>query len=209
MAIERYGVENTLSLIKTAIDAAGIFGSTEISDNVLTIKDADGNAKLKITKESSTSWTFSVKLAVGTWYDNTTVTGVEIDYVWISNGGIILNMQGSSAYAPAILAVTNTGAYALVCTSQNSYSKVAGLLSASTDDADASSLNVFEFIRATRSYTTMIPFTTETGGGDASYTPGAFYMPFTSVNAGEYARVVLDGKLYLTDGNWAVLDGDL
>ena len=210
MAIERYGVDNDLELLKVAIDAAAIFGSTEVSGDVLTINDTEGEARIKITKESATSWTFSVKLATGVWYNNTTVTGVEINYAWICNGGIFVNMQGSgSNYAPAILTTTNTGAYALIVTANNSYYKNAGIVAVSNDDTDGSQLNVFDFPRASRSYTTMIPFTTETGGGAVSYTPAAFYMPFASVNEGTYTRVVLDGKLYITEGYWAVLDGDL
>lgn len=208
MAITRYGIDGDLNILKTAIDASEVFAATSVDDNVLTISDAE-EAKIKITKESTTSWTISVKLANGTWHNITTVTGTELNYAWITNGGIFLNLQGSSDYAPVLLAVTNTGAYAVAMTNVNGYGKTSGLIAVSTDDTDGSSLDVFSFVQAARTYTTMIPFTTETGTGTPSYTPTAFYMPFTSVSASGYTRIVLDGKLYLTEGHWAILDGDL
>lgn len=212
MAITRYGVDDDLSAIKNALDASGLFGTTSVAENVLTINDGNDNAAIKITKASDTSWTVSIKLGTGIFHDYTTMTGVHLSYVWTTATCAVLDLRDASTatqHTPVILTKTNNDKYAVIMNGNNGYQENANVKAVSGSDTDASSLNVFGFTKETRTYTTMIPFTTETGSGDASYTPGAFYMPFSSVSAGEYVRIVLNGKVYLTDGYWAVLDEDL
>ena len=209
MAITRYGVDSDLTAIKAALDASGLFGAISVDENVLTINDGDDNAAIRLTRVADRSWTVSIKLATGSFHDYTTMTGVGIDYVWITATSAVLDLRDSSNHLPVILTTTSLNKYAVVSNGNNGFQENANIKAVSGSDTDASSLNVFSFTRATRTFTTMVPFPTETGNGDASYTPGAFYMPFSSVAAGDYTRVVLNGKVYLTDGYWAVLDEDL
>lgn len=209
MAITRYGVDSDLSAIKAALDASGLFGAISVDENVLTINDGDDNAAIKLTQVADRTWQVSIKLATGSFHNYTAMTGVRLDYVWTTATCAVLDLRDSSNHLPIILTKTSLDKYAVVSNGNNGFQENANVKAVSGSDTDESSLNVFGFTQATRTYTTMVPFTTETGNGDASYMPGAFYMPFSSVPAGDYTRVVLNGKVYLTDGYWAVLDEDL
>ena len=71
MSISKIQINGDLSAIKSCIDGTGLFGSTSISDNVLSICDANDVVQVKISNSSTNEWSFSVKLANGTFYDIT------------------------------------------------------------------------------------------------------------------------------------------
>lgn len=216
MAITRYSTDGgDLTKIKAAIDASGLFGATSIDNKTLTINDGDDNAVIKITVDGYLSYTDSVTVAIKNangWVTYATFNGGEPDYVWTTATSVLIELRGSSnRHQPIILTKTNNDKYAVIANNSNVYTETNNMLAVSESDTSAStsSLNEFNFSQTTRTYSVMVPATTETGGSTASYTPGAFYMPFTSITPGELVRVVLNGKVYLTDGIWAVLDEDL
>ena len=217
MAITRYSTNSDMSAIKAALDASGLFGAISVEGRVLTIHDGNDNAVITITQgdyySTGDMYTIAITDAGGT-FTYTTIAGGNADYVWTTaTSAMILlgDRNDTSKYAPVILTKTNNDKYAVIANGNNSYSKTTDVLPVSESDGGTSTgqLNLFNFTQTTRTYSVMVPFTTETGSGTASYTPGAFYLPFTSVATGEFIRIVLNGKVYLTDGIWAILDEDL
>lgn len=209
MSISKVQIDGDLSAIKSCIDGTGLFGSTSISDGVLSICDANDVVQVKISNTSTNEWGFSVKLANGTFYDITPMTNVTINFAYTCVNGIMFNLtapgsSSSSEYVPAILTLTNNNKYAVITNSSNGYSKNQNIVAVS--NSDISTVNIFSYYRYSREFTTLVPFSTETGGEVSSYTPYAYFIPFVGLNTSGYARVIMNGCYYITDGYWAIKD---
>lgn len=203
MSISKISIGNDLSTLKACLDNTGFFGSTSISGNELSVCDENDVVVIKITN-SSTVWGFSVKIANGNFYDFSDITGVECDYAYTCANGIMLNLQGSNNYVPVIITKTNNNKYAIITNNHNGYAKNEGIAAVSCSDAEP--INDFSYYRFSRSFTTMIPFNTETGTEVMSYTPYAYYIPFQGLNTVGYAKIIMNGCYYITDGYWAIKD---
>lgn len=133
-------------------------------------------------------------------------------YAAICENGAMLSLYGlddstSNTAANIIITKTNLDKTAIILTSgvENTNARFyTGVRCVTRSDALPAQALTFSPISGGQ--TVLVPFSTETYDGAASYTPNAFYMPKGQYHGRGFGKFIADGKTYMSNGYWAVLD---
>ena len=206
MAIEKIivsGRANVASWLNA--NATEYFASYTMDGNTMIAKDAQNNVMLE--------WDGSnVKIyKSATVFDTKTADTASAGTYTIAkcNGGIMVIAGSESSHEMSlILTKTNNDVTAVIVGSGTSNRKNAltnSICAAAWGDAeDATKTRWFD--TSAENQTQFVSFTTYAKPDTTSYTPKAFYLPDGQYYDLEYGKFIVNGKLYITNGYWAIED---
>lgn len=206
MAIEKIivsGRANVASWLNA--NATEYFASYTMDSNKMIAKDAQNNVMLE--------WDGSnVKIyKSATVFDTKAADTASAGTYTISkcNGGIMVIAGSDSSHEMSlILTKTNNDVTAVIVgsgTSNRATALTNSICAAAWGDAEDST-KTFWFYPSAQNQTQFVSFTTYSKPDTVSYTPKAFYLPDGQYYDLEYGKIIVNGKLYITNGYWAILD---
>lgn len=202
MAVAHITIGGDLTKLVAVLTASGLFASVTTASSQAVCTDADGHTVLKI---GAASINFSAYIDASTAFTQSS-GGYQLKTAHTCTNGVILEFANAGNYiAWVLLSKTNNGAVAVVYspgTVPTGYSATAW-----GDDAVPATTGDMGFTARASYQTQFVPFITVPPGGSVSYTPNAFYMPYGNLFSSGNGSFIAGGKLYLTNGYWAILDG--
>lgn len=197
MAISKTVV--TISTLADFLESTGYFGEVTYENSVVTCKDSDGNILAKFENSKATAY-----------IDDTTNASKNFLTVYVraaytcSNG--ILIEYGASGYTTmhVLITKTNNDKIAFIIPNILRVGECQVYCCAWGDE----NANIFTHSATAANQTILRNFGTRNHVGTASYTPNAYTVvegQYYNIGVGE---VSIDGTLYLTNGYWAIRDGD-
>lgn len=133
-------------------------------------------------------------------------------YAAICENGAMISLYGvtgssSNNAANIIITKTNLDKTAIVLTSGSESVNARFFTNVrSVTRSDALPAQALTFTPISAGQTVLVPFTTEATDGVISYTPNAFYMPKGQYYGMGFGKFTADGKTYMSNGYWAILD---
>lgn len=206
MAIEKIivsGRANVASWLNA--NATEYFASYTMDGNKMIAKDAQNNVMLewdgsnvKIYKSATV---FDTKAA------DTSSTGT---YTISKCSGGIMVIAGSESVneMSLILTKTNNDVTAVIVgsgTGNRENALTRDICAAAWGDAEDAT-KTRTFYPSAQNQTQFASFTTYSKPDTVSYTPKAFYLPAGQYYDLEYGKFIANGKLYITNGYWAIID---
>ena len=205
MAIEKIivsGRANVASWLNA--NATEYFASYTMDGNTMIAKDAQNNVRLE--------WDGSnVKIyKSATVFDTKTADTASAGTYTIAkcNGGImVIAGSESSNEMSLILTKTNNDVTAVIVGSSSNHVNALtnSIYAAAWGDAEDST-KTRTFVPSAQNQTQFVSFTTYSKPDTVSYTPKAFYLPDGQYYDLEYGKFIVNGKLYITNGYWAIID---
>lgn len=205
MAIEEIivsGRANVASWLNA--NATEYFASYTMNGNTMIAKDAQNNVMLewggndvKIYKSATV---FDTKMA------DTATAGTYT--IAKCNGGILIIAGSESSHDMSfIITKTNNDVTAVIVGSASNHVNALtnSICAAAWGDAEDAT-KTRTFVPSAQNQTQFVSFTTYAKPDTTSYTPNAFYLPDGQYYSLEYGKIIVNGKLYITNGYWAIID---
>lgn len=205
MAITKTAINNDFNILQSFLQSSGLFGSVELSENTITMKDSDGNTTIATidTNITITAYANSSTYIAASYSQ---YNGATIQYGYKCANGIILPVTGNSNKSAHIM-VTKTNnnkvAFTFTKTHINGAYAYTNYFCVAWGDIDVSE---FSISAKASEQTLMCPFCTNANLGGTSYTPNAFWMPFGQYYNMGYGTLTMNGVAYLTNGYWCIKD---
>ena len=186
-------------------NATEYFASYTMNGNTMIAKDAQNNVMLewdgssvKIYKSATVFDTKSADTATAGTYT-----------ISKCNGGIMVIAGSESSHEMSlILTKTNNDVTAVIVgsgTSNRTNALTQSIIAAAWGDAEDATKTRW-FYTSAENQTQFVSFTTYAKPDTVSYTPKAFYLPDGQYYDLEYGKFIVNGKLYITNGYWAIED---
>lgn len=203
MAISRMYIGSDMQALTNFLTSTGLFNSVILDNSIITCKDISNNVLLTITATQSFKW------AVTAYVDSEHYHMHEYESTYVTygynceNGAFIVFSQTGNTDISVVLSKTNNNKVAVVM--PDSYSNRNVLYSVAFGDTYP--IRSYTISPSVSEQTMLSPFITNAATGISSYTPNAFYIPFGEYVGRGYAKFIMGGKYYMTDGYFAVYDG--
>lgn len=206
MAIEKITVSGRAAVATWLnANATEYFASYTMNGNTMIAKDAQNNVMLewdgssvKIYKSATVFDTKSADTATAGTYT-----------ISKCNGGIMVIAGSESSHEMSlILTKTNNDVTAVIVgsgTSNRTNALTQSIIAAAWGDAEDATKTRW-FYTSAENQTQFVSFTTYAKPDTVSYTPKAFYLPDGQYYDLEYGKIIVNGKLYITNGYWAIED---
>lgn len=206
MAITKTYLGGDPAAVQAFLSSTGMFGAVTRSDNVITCKNSDNVTVLTVAKTDDYTWRFTAALTgSNTWEKTYESHGLNYGYKCANSAFLVLNYQSQDNKYSVMITKNNDDKVSFVF--PDSYENRNRVYSLTY--ADTYPVTYYTVSPSVAEQTVLSPFITNAPAGTASYTPDAFYMPFGAYVGRGYAKFVMNGKMYLTDGNWAISDGQV
>ncbi len=212
MAITKTFIGMDFDLWKAFLDDSGMFSSVAKVDSggvvTLTCNDENGNAVLTISKTAAATVAFKARTTGGhevTPASYTLSANYDTNYGYKCANGIMIGMKSNNAELFSVLIVRNNSG-ALTFVLPNSTASRTSFYCVTYEDTYP--VHSYVIGNNNSNQTQIVSFVTNAPAGTISYTPDAFYIPFREYAGGGYAKFTMNGKMYMTDGYWAVRDSD-
>lgn len=206
MAITKTYLNNDLDGIVSFLTSTGLFGAVSLDGSTVTCKDADNVTLLTIERENDASsdytWTLTAHIS-GNHTCAKTYQMMKCAYGYNCTNGAMLSFTSGSAFLSVLLSKTNQDRLAVILPKSLSYTTTFYCIAYS----DTYPVVEYAVSPSAAEQTVLSPFITNAPAGTTSYTPDAFYMPFGAYVGRGYAKFVMNGKMYMTDGKWVIADG--
>lgn len=205
MAISKTYLGGDLSSVSSFLDSTDLFNSVEFANGTITCKNNDDTIVLTITKPDDYTWTFTVSLVGShTWEKTYESHGLNYGYKCANGAFLVLNYLSEGNMYSVMITKNNDGKVSFVF--PDSYSNRSYVCSLTY--SDSLPITYYTVAQSVAEQTVLSPFITNAPAGTTSYTPDAFYIPFGEYVGRGYAKFTMNGKMYITDGYWAVRDSD-
>lgn len=208
MAITKTYLGNDLSAIRQFLSDTGLFGAVTLDGSTVTCKDADNVTLLTIERENDMSsdytWTLTAHIS-GNHTCEKTYPMLKCAYGYNCSNGAMLSFTSGSAFLSVLLSKTNQDRLAVILPKSLDYNTTFYGIAYS----DTYPVVEYKVSPSAAGQTVLSPFITNAPAGATSYTPDAFYMPFGAYVGRGYAKFTMNGKMYMTDGNWVISDGQV
>lgn len=203
MAIVKTYLGGDISALESFLHETGLFAHITRSNNVITCKNENNETVLTISKDEAYVWTFTVLFSDNrTWEKSYSNHG--LNYGYNCGNGAFLVLNSASLDNQYSVAITRNNKNQLTFVFPESYiSRNQVYCFTRTDPAP---INYYQVHTAVSGQTVLTPFLTNAADGDVSFTPNAYYMIFGAYVGRGYAKFLMNGKRYLTDGQWVLLD---
>lgn len=202
MAITKTYLGGEPSDIAAFLTSTGLFGSVNQSTNTIVCKDSNNTTLLTITKDASYTWSFAVNVGEHTFTKQYTDTGLNYGYNCNNGAFLVLNYNAQENKYSVVLSKTNNAKVAIVL--PDSYASRNRLYSLAYSDTWP--VSYYDIAPSVAEQTVLSPFITNAATGTSSYTPKAFYIPYGEYVGRGYAKFVMNGADYVTDGYFAISD---
>lgn len=209
MAITRTVINNDYSALQSFLQSSGLFGSVELGENTVTMKDGDGNI-LSVISDNSGSAQITAYADVSNSASGDYSINGHIQYAYKCSNGILLrifNPNSGNMQWKATILITKTNnnkiAYIFSKVLLNTTSNLTNYYCVAWGDDGTSD---FTFTAKEAEQTLMCPFCTNANMGEQSYTPNAFWLPFGQYYNMGYGTLTMNGVTYLTNGYWCIKD---
>lgn len=174
---------------------------TETTTTITCIKD--GYTAFTITKPGL-SYTFTAYKSA-TLSESSGNVSTQLTHACSCANGVFL-LFGTTA--GLIITKTNQDETAVIFSSANNLAwRTAGIRRVAWGDSQIS--NTLGFTALVTNQAQLIPFTTNCEYGGSSYTPAAFWLPESDARYDIPVKCIINGKQYLSNGYWAILDGEV
>lgn len=205
MAISKTYLGGDLSSVSSFLDSTDLFSSVEFANGTITCKNNDDTTVLTITKPDNYTFTFTVSLTGShTWEKTYESHGLNYGYKCANGAFLVLNYLSQENKYSVMITKNNDGKVSFVFPDSYSNRTYVCCLTYS----DTFPVTYYTVAQSVAEQTVLSPFITNAPAGATSYTPGAFYIPFGEYVGRGYAKFTMNGKMYMTDGYWAVRDSD-
>lgn len=205
MAISKTYLGGDLSSVSSFLDSTDLFSSVEFANGTITCKNNDDTTVLTITKPDDYTWTFTVSLAGShTWEKTYSSHGLNYGYKCGNGVFLVLNYSSQDNKYSIIITKNNNSNVSFVFPDSFDYRNKVYCLTYT----DAYPVTYYNVACSVAGQTVLSPFITNAGDNESSYMPYAFYIPFGEYVGRGYAKFTMNGKMYMTDGYWAVRDSD-
>lgn len=167
----------------------------------------DGNTLLTISKTSATGTHTITAYKSVTVSDNITNVASRVSYACNCENGALILFDTSGGI---LITKTNQDKVAFVFSSNvnnpNSW-RQAGIKRVAWGDTTLNT--TFGFTPINSNQVHMVSFTTYCPYGETSFTPYAFWLLESDSRYDTPMKCIINGKQYLSNGYWAILDGDV
>ena len=204
MAVTKTFLDDSVSLVADFLSSTGLFNNVTVNGNAITCTDPDNIGVFIIEKTNDYGWRFTANINGGHSYQNEyTRTSLYWGYACI-NGAILVLSDGGLQDRNFSLLISKTN--------QN---KIAFIIPASFAErntlhciaySDTYPVQEYNISPSVSEQTILSPFITNAAIGTTSYTPSAFYIPYGEYVGRGYAKFIMNGITYLTDGYFAISD---
>ncbi len=151
----------------------------------------------------------TVRLSPETAISVPSPAAVPVADCYLCENGLFFTQSSQNAQGSLLITKNNYGKTVIISAANSSgRGCVDGNIALRVADGDEPPLDNIKshaFSPGKDDYTVLIPFTTHAEFGAISYTPNAFYMPIAQYR--DVGLLMIEGKTYITNGYWAVLDG--
>ncbi len=202
MSITKTFLDGEPSAVAAFLTSTGLFGSVTQSTNTITCKDTDNNTLLTITKDASYTWSFAVNVGEHTFTKQYENTGFNYGYNCNNGAFLVLNYNSQDNKYSIVLSKTNTNHVAIII--PDSYDNRNKLYCLAYSDTWP--ISYYTIAPSVSEQTVLSPFITNAATGTSSYTPKAFYIPYGEYVGRGYAKFIMNGTDYVTDGYFAISD---
>ena len=205
MAIEKIivsGRANVASWLNA--NATEYFASYTMDGNTMIAKDAQNNVML--VWDGSNVKIYKSETVFDTKAADTASAGTYT--ISKCNGGIMVIAGSESSHDMSfILTKTNNDVTAVIVGSASNHvtALTNSVYAAAWGDAEDAT-KTRTFYPSAQNQTQFVSFTTYSKPDTVSYTPKAFYLPDGQYYDLEYGKFIVNGKLYITNGYWAIED---
>lgn len=213
MAITSEYIGGDNEKLREFLEDSGFFGSVlyDSGTDTVTMKDNDNNILATFGDNTFTAYVDATHSASRKFVNS---TGYGIHTAYKCGNGILLKFSGFSAgylgYQTHILITpTNNNKLCFVFSNSNAQGTYTDYINfyivAWGDSVDITARTMGYNNNA---QTLMIPFLTNANVGNTSYTPDAFYLLYAQYYSMGYGIITLNNTNYLTNGYWAIRDGN-
>lgn len=208
MAITKTYIGMDFDSWKAFLDDSGMFSSVTKVDSggvvTLTCNDENGNSVLTISKTAVATVAFKAFTTGGhevTPASYNLSAGSDTNYGYKCANGIMIGMKSSNSELFSVL-ITRNNSGALTFVLPNLTASRTSFYCVTYEDT----YPVHSYVIGNNSsnQTQIVSFVTNAGLDTLSYTPDAFFMPFSQYYTLGYGRLTLGNVDYLTDGYWAI-----
>lgn len=192
----------SISTLADFLETTGYFGEVTYENSVVTCKDSDGNILAKFENKKVTAYTNDTTSASKDFTQQT----LYVRAAYTCSNGILIE-YGATGYTTMHVLITKTNNDKIAFIIPNTLT-VGGSCSVFCIAWGDENANVFYHSTTQANQTILRNFGTRNVVGTASYTPNAYTVvegQYYNIGVGE---VTIDGTLYLTNGYWAIRDGD-
>ena len=210
MSITKSPLAKDLDLWKAFLESLDIFKTVTKDGTTLTCTDDDDNTVLTINISSNTaSFTVYAK-------DSATVTlaySVNTSNVYgykCGGGGMLYINTSGSTYASILVAKNNQDKVTIMLpNSVQGVPQPKNVYVVTYNDVAPFTTYQLSNVGAQRTQTVLVPLLTNAQEGTVSYTPKAFWAPFSEYYERGALQFVMGGKVYLSTGFFVLEDGPL
>lgn len=205
MAIEKIivsGRANVASWLNA--NASDFFASVTMDGYTLVARDTQNNVVLnwdssQVTIYKSTAVSDSLTV-------DTSMNG-KYTIAKCSGGILIISGANNTHHLNFIITKTNNDVTAVIAGGNSNFvtALTQNIIAAAWGDAEDAT-KTRTFYPSAQNQTQFVSFTTYAKPDTVSYTPKAFYLPDGQYYDLEYGKIIVNGKLYITNGYWAILD---
>lgn len=202
MAITKSFLDGSPSAVAAFLTDTGLFGYVVQNSNVITCNDSNNVTLLTITKTGDYAWSLSVNVdGTHSYTKEYTTTGLNWGYSCTNGAMLVFNYNSQYNTYSVLLSKTNNNKIAVAIPTEYGSNTLYCIAY-----SDAYPVNSYYISQSVSEQTVLSPLITNAAAGSSSYTPNAFYIPFGEYVGRGYAKFIMNGITYLTDGFFAISD---
>lgn len=210
MAITKSPLAKDFDLWKAFLESLALFKTVTKDGTTLTCTDDDDNTVLTIQNTSGSNFQFTAYAK-----DSATITpsvyqlsANNVNYGYKTGGGGALYMQtGQGGFITVLLTKNNQDKITIMLPGTSTGPKTVYVVT--YNDVAPFTSYVLGNVGAQRTQTVLVPLLTNAQEGTVSYTPKAFWCPFSEYYERGALQFVMGGKVYLSTGFFVLEDGPL
>lgn len=209
MAITKSLLAKDLDLWKAFLESLAIFKTVTKDGSTLTCTDDDDNTVLTIQITSSTAIPFTVYAKDGATVTSSPNINTGNMYGYkCGGGGLIYINTSSSTYISILITKNNQDKITIMLPhSQQNTPQPKNVYVVTYNDVAPFTAYQLGNVGAQRTQTVLVPLLTNAQEGTVSYTPKAFWCPFSEYYERGALQFVMGGKQYLSTGFFVLEDG--
>lgn len=203
MAVTKTFLDNSVSLVADFLSSTWLFNNVTVNGNAITCTDPDNIGVFIIEKTDDYAWRFTANINGGHSYQKEyTSTGLNWGYACTNGAILVLNAGSQDNKFSLLISKTNQNKIAFIIPDSFEYRNKLYCVAYS----DTYPIQEYNISPSVSEQTILSPFITNAAIGTTSYTPSAFYIPYGEYVGRGYAKFIMNGDTFLTDGYFAISD---
>lgn len=203
MAVTKTFLDGSVSLVADFLSNTGLFNNVTVNGSAITCTDPDNIGVFIVEKTDDYDWRFTVNINGGhTYQKEYTNTGLNWGYACANGAILVLNTGSQDNKFSLLISKTNQNKIAFLIP-DSFVLRTKFYCIAYSDIYPVTEYNISPSVSE---QTILSPLITNAAIGTTSYTPNAFYIPYGEYVGRGYAKFIMNGSTFLTDGYFAISD---